>query len=93
MLGQIERQAWQPSPLTPKRKAGRWLQRERAALFQREPLCRECAKVGRTSVAMIRDHITPLFEGGKDVESNIQPLCQRCSDAKTAAESNRGRGG
>lgn len=23
--GQTQRQAWQPSPLTPKRKAGRWL--------------------------------------------------------------------
>jgi len=92
-LGRTEREPWQRSALTPKRKAGRWLQRERAALFAREPLCRACAKQGRTSVAMIRDHIVPLFEGGKDTDANIQPLCFACSDAKTQAESRRGRFG
>jgi hypothetical protein len=62
----------------------------RAELFQREPLCRECKVHGRLSEAVIRDHIKPLAEGGQDVDANVQPLCQACSDAKTATESARG---
>jgi 5-methylcytosine-specific restriction enzyme A len=86
------RQAWQRGPLTPQRRAGGWLQKERARLFKQEPLCRACAAEGRIILATIRDHIVPLFEGGKDVDENIQPLCRTCSDAKTHAESMRGRG-
>jgi 5-methylcytosine-specific restriction endonuclease McrA len=74
-------------------QGGRKLQLQRAALFAREPLCRECIKYGRISEAVIRDHIVPLAEGGSDDDDNIQPLCRACSDAKTATESARGRGG
>lgn len=63
----------------------------RAQLFRREPFCRECTRHGRTTVATVRDHVIPLFEGGRDDESNEQPLCQDCSDAKSAAEARRGR--
>lgn len=70
---------------------GRKLQRLRNELFTREPLCRECAKHDRTTIATIRDHIVPLAEGGTDAPENIQPLCQSCSDAKTRAEARRGR--
>jgi 5-methylcytosine-specific restriction enzyme A len=75
---------------TYKRESGRPLQRKRAALFAREPLCRECRKHGRVTPATIRDHIKPLAEGGTDDDDNIQPLCTPCSDAKTAEESARG---
>lgn len=68
------------------------MQRERARLFAREPLCRQCRAAGRTTLATIRDHIVPLMEGGTDVPENIQPLCQACSDRKTQAEAQRGRG-
>ena len=40
--------------------------------------------------ATIRDHIIPLAEGGPDTDENTQPLCQACSDRKTASESQRG---
>jgi 5-methylcytosine-specific restriction protein A len=69
---------------------GRKLQALRADLFNREPLCRECVKAGRTRAATIRDHILPLAEGGTDDGDNIQPLCQACSDTKTQQESRRG---
>ena len=75
---------------TYKRTSGRRLQKQRAELFAREPMCRECRKHGRLSIATIRDHIRPLAEGGTDDDDNIQPLCLPCSDAKTAAESARG---
>jgi 5-methylcytosine-specific restriction protein A len=74
-----------------KRTTGRKLQRQRAALFSAEPLCRECSKIGRVSEAVIRDHIVPLAEGGTDDDDNVQPLCQSCSDAKSAGERTRGR--
>lgn len=76
-----------------KREAGRPLQRKRAALFAREPLCRACSRAGRVTVATIRDHIKPLAEGGTDTPDNEQPLCDDCHREKTLAEALRGRGG
>lgn len=87
-----KREKWVQSTGTYKRLSGRRLQLLRKELFTREPMCRECAKHGHVTVAVIRDHIKPLAEGGLDVDSNVQPLCQPCSDTKTASESRRGRG-
>lgn len=85
------RQPWQAMHVhAGARVRGRKLQRLRAQLFDREPLCRLCAATGRTTIATIRDHIVPLAEGGLDRDDNVQPLCQRCSDVKTEAESKRG---
>lgn len=84
--------AWTKYSSAPERRRGRALQRDRAALFSREPLCRECSKHGRLAAAVIRDHIVNLAEGGTDTDDNVQPLCQSCSDIKTQAESRRGRG-
>ena len=56
------------------------------------PLCVECKKIGRTSLATILDHVVPLIDGGRDDESNYQSLCVDHHDAKTAAEATaRGR--
>jgi 5-methylcytosine-specific restriction protein A len=85
--------AWLPTQRQVKRTTGRALQRQRQDLFQREPLCRKCSERGHVTLATIRDHIKPLAEGGTDDDENIQPLCTTCHDAKTAAESLRGRGG
>jgi 5-methylcytosine-specific restriction protein A len=74
-----------------KRISGSRLQKLRKELFARSPLCVDCAKIGRVSVATQRDHITPLSAGGKDIESNVQALCQSCHDAKTELESKQGR--
>lgn len=76
-------------PPTP-RIRGAKLQRLRATLFDRQPLCVHCLAQGRTTRATIRDHVVPLAEGGPDDETNVQPLCQDCSDAKTREESRRG---
>lgn len=57
-----------------------------------EPLCRVCNAQGRITPATIRDHIKSLAEGGADEESNTQPLCETCHDAKTETEKARGRG-
>ncbi len=84
-----KREAW-VQKATYKRVSGRRLQKQRAELFSREPLCRECDRRGHVTLAVIRDHIKPLAEGGDDDDENIQPLCQACSDEKTEAERRRG---
>jgi 5-methylcytosine-specific restriction protein A len=74
-----------------RRIRGRQLQRMRDRLFRKQPLCVVCLDQGRTTMATIRDHVIPLAEGGRDDETNEQPLCQACSDTKTHAEAQRGR--
>lgn len=65
---------------------GRELQRLRAQLFLRQPFCAICLVQPST----IRDHIVPLAEGGLDIDSNTQGLCNDCSETKTCEESARG---
>lgn len=71
---------------TEQRVRGRKLQRQRATLFRREPLCAECERHDRVAVATQRDHIVPLIDGGTDDDENIQGLCDDCHAAKTARE-------
>ena len=84
--------AWTTTQPVP-RIRGRRLQAIRARLFAEEPLCRVClAKTPSVvTLAVIRDHVVPLAEGGADDEVNQQPVCQDCSDAKTNREATRGR--
>lgn len=91
-LFKTERKPWQGNSDSKRKITGRALQREREMLFKLEPLCRECAKHGRVTIASIRDHIINLAEGGEDTRENTQPLCRPCSDVKTAEEAKRGRG-
>jgi 5-methylcytosine-specific restriction protein A len=72
------------------RLSGRKLQRERERLFAREPLCAECKRHDRATLAVWRDHIVPVAEGGTDDDANIQGLCDECHRAKTAREAARG---
>lgn len=86
-----QRKAWQGHTASKRKLLGRALQRERQRLFAEHPLCKECESHDRVVAAVIRDHIRPLAEGGEDVRSNTQGLCQACSDAKTKVEAQRGR--
>ena len=52
-----------------------------------EPLCRLCAAQGRVTAADLVDHILPIADGGAVLdEDNLQSLCRRCHDAKTAED-------
>jgi 5-methylcytosine-specific restriction endonuclease McrA len=80
---------------TPVRRCkGRKWRRTRDEFFALDPLnrlCRNCLKSGRTRATKIVDHIIPVNRR-PDLEfdlTNLQGLCQDCSDLKTAAE-NRG---
>lgn len=85
------RPAWSKRPDAPKRTlTGRPLQRERKRIFQQQPLCVLCRKVGHIRAATELDHIIPLSQGGTDEPANLQGLCGDCHKEKTANESRAG---
>jgi 5-methylcytosine-specific restriction protein A len=72
---------------------GRRLQAMRVALFRAAPLCAECERQSRITLATQRDHIRPLAEGGTDTEDNVQGLCDACHDIKSKQEAKRAQWG
>ena len=57
----------------------------RAKVLMERPLCEECLKKGLVVPAQVVDHIVPIVKGGEPLnESNLQPLCHRCHNAKSA---------
>ncbi len=86
-----QREAWRKKPVATKRVTGRRLQAMRAALFRDNPLCVECTKLGRVTLATQRDHIVSLGEGGADDADNVQGLCEPCHEGKSLAEALRAR--
>ncbi|MCV0396951.1 MAG: HNH endonuclease [Rhizobiaceae bacterium] len=65
---------------------GRKGQELRKRRLQAEPLCRHCKAKGFIRASTVPDHIIPLKDGGEDVDSNIQCLCDDCHEAKTAKD-------
>jgi 5-methylcytosine-specific restriction protein A len=65
-------------------KTAGWF-RMRKAILDENPLCVECLKHRRITVATDVDHIKP-HRGDPEVffdSSNLQPLCKSCHSAKT----------
>lgn len=52
------------------------------------PLCEHCDKNKETKTAQLVDHITPIKDdwGLRLTTSNLQSLCHRCHNVKTARE-------
>ena len=69
-----------------KRIRGRQLQTLRQRLFLINPLCVQCERAGRLSVATDLDHIVALVNGGGNEEENLQGLCTACHVDKTAVD-------
>ena len=65
-----------------------WKDDLRPSQLLREPFCRACAAQGKRVRATVADHIVPhrgdmkLFTDRR----NLQSLCKRCHDRKTAGE-------
>lgn len=58
------------------------------AYLREHPLCVKCQERGRVEAAFCVDHIDgkgPLGERGYD-PTNLQPLCERCHNRKTASD-------
>jgi 5-methylcytosine-specific restriction protein A len=62
-----------------------WRKR-RAELLRREPLCRYCLRVGRTTEATVADHVEPHKGDPIKFLGPIQPLCKTCHDSVKAKE-------
>ena len=43
----------------------------------------ECVKCGNKE-DLVKDHITPIYQGGSDGLDNLQPLCRKCNASKGA---------
>ena len=76
---------------TERTRGSKWM-KVRAKWFRDHPLCVMCEAKGYANPATQLDHIIPLWQGGKDDESNYQSLCDVCHKDKTAEEA-KGRGG
>jgi 5-methylcytosine-specific restriction protein A len=51
--------------------------------------CAECKEAGLVKLAHEVDHITPLWDGGVDADSNLQAINRDCHKRKTAEEARR----
>lgn len=60
--------------------------RIRRKILDRDPLCVECVKRGRVSLAVEVDHIEPLHKGGTDDHDNLRGLCRQCHADITAEQ-------
>ncbi len=67
---------------------GRDWQRLRRLVLSEEPLCRECQKRGRVTLAVEVDHIVPIRKAPERRldQTNLQGLCKPCHSRKTARE-------
>lgn len=41
-----------------------------------------CVMCGTAERKIVKDHITPIYQGGSDGVDNLQPLCIVCNSAK-----------
>ena len=52
-----------------------------------EPLCRHCKQNGIITPTQVIDHIQPISKGGEPYDmENLQGLCAKCHNKKTAIE-------
>ena len=69
------------------RLRGRAGQRQRLRRLARtNGLCEHCRDAGRTTIATVVNHITPLIQGGSDDDDNTENLCAECDRATTARQ-------
>lgn len=60
----------------------------RKVKLEQDPLCEECLKKGIHTPAKVADHIVPINQGGAALDiANLQSLCDRCHNVKSAKES------
>ena len=73
-------------PSSHQRGYGRAWQVIRKYILSRNPLCRECERLGLVSLATDVHHIKPLRDGGTHETDNLMPLCHSCHSTITGRE-------
>ena len=59
----------------------------RALKLEQQPLCEECLRQDKITKAQMVDHIVPINNGGASLDiENLQSLCHRCHNKKSASE-------
>lgn len=82
-----------PAAMQVERIRGRTLQTRNARLMRSNPLCVDCEKEGRTTAVEEWDHQVPLWQGGRDHETNLVGRCKEHHALKSAREAaQRARG-
>ncbi|MGV6875914.1 HNH endonuclease [Pseudochelatococcus sp. B33] len=69
-----------------------WRKLRAAALARDNHLCQACLAADKLTPATDVDHVTPKSKGGADDLSNLQSLCRRHHDEKTAREAAEAQG-
>ncbi len=65
----------------------RW-RKLRQLVLKSNPLCVECTKHKRITIATVADHIQPVRLGGETWDiNNLQGLCESCHNIKSSKES------
>jgi len=55
--------------------------------------CVECQKKSKKTPAKVVDHIIPISQGGEKLDpDNLQAMCSRCHNRKSAIEKNCNKG-
>ena len=61
----------------------------RSSFIADNPLCVQCQKKGIIKPAKVVDHIIRIKDGGANLDKrNLQSLCARCHNSKSAKERN-----
>jgi 5-methylcytosine-specific restriction enzyme A len=87
---------WRPQDCRNHSRYGALHVRLRKQLLSTEPNCRLCAREGRTTPALVADHIIPFSAWPRQPADSLefyQPLCTACDKSKTAREANDKRWG
>lgn len=72
-----------------KKLYGRAWKRIRDRYIKDHPLCEECHKRGKVTLAAEVHHIKPLSQGGTNDNANLMALCTPCHSEITAREGGR----
>lgn len=90
---QDRHQPWTKKQSNQSGRGGRPWRRLRQQIMMRDQgLCQACLRKGVVTPAQEVDHIKPIAEGGRDIESNLEAICKPCHKVKTQAESQRAKG-
>ena len=76
---------YQRDPNTSQRYGRAW-RRIRELYIQAHPICEQCEKEGRLTLAEEVHHILPLTDGGTNDAENLMALCKSCHSRITVRD-------